>query len=560
MGVLGMVPGLGTRAGQVEVRVLEVLAAAGELVVTAPAVPDLISSVLGLLVPELASYAGVVLATDGALVDDEPLVRHEDPALARELASRWRPRAGVEHLGQTALATGEARVWNRVELAAMGEPGLRSLVAAPLGAPRGPLGVLLVASTARSFGDDDRAFVARLARLVGLAADKARQAEQACRRRDELLATVSHELRTPLTALLGWTSLLRRADVTAIERDRALSVIERNARAQARLLDDLLDVARINAGTLRIALATLELPPLAARVVESMRPMALERGVELVLVDDEPRLPPVLGDGARLEQVLVNLVSNALKFTDPGGLVRVGVRRAVDAEGQLELSVTDTGRGIEPALLPRIFEPFQQGAPATRPRGGLGIGLTIARHLVELHGGTLRALSDGAGRGATFVVRLPIAREEASAAGLASDGAVAPLPEPLSGLRVLVVEDEDDSRELVAAVLEAAGAEVSTAASSAEALSHLATHAPPSVIVSDIGMPEEDGYRFIEKALASSAAGLPALALTAYARAEDRRRALRAGFRTHLAKPVDPVELIEAIVELVTGQPGDGVV
>jgi signal transduction histidine kinase/CheY-like chemotaxis protein len=379
-----------------------------------------------------------------------------------------------------------------------------------------------------------------------------RDAEEASRLKDEFLATVSHELRTPLTAMLGWSQMLRSGGLSESKRRVALETIERNARAQAQLVDDLLDVSRIVSGQLRMEMAAVEPAQFVEQAAESVRVAADAKGVALELALD-PDVGPVLGDAARLQQVAWNLLVNAVKFTPRGGRVGVAGRRV---GAQVELAFSDTGSGVSQEFLPHLFERFRQAdGSSTRAQGGLGLGLAIVKHLVELHGGTITAQSDGEGRGARFIVRLPaLLGVSASAAdgGFTRSGLAFECPPELSGLRVLVVEDEPDTRSLLVMVLELCEVCVSSAASVAEARELIALD-PPEVLISDIGMPGGDGYSLIRgvRALPPDRGGrVPALALTAYARAEDRARALRAGFDEHLPKPVEPSALVRVLARL----------
>jgi PAS domain S-box-containing protein len=387
------------------------------------------------------------------------------------------------------------------------------------------------------------------------AADAARQvAETANRAKDEFLATLSHELRTPLNAVLGWARILR-ADADPSVLSRALEVIERNATAQAQLIEDLLDVSRIIVGKFHLDIGPIErLGPIVEAVVDSFRPTLGVKRMHLEL-SIEPDAGPVSGDPRRLQQVVWNLVSNAVKFTPEGGRVSISCRRT---DQSAEVRVSDSGKGISREFLPHLFDRFTQAdSSSTRAHGGLGLGLSIVRHLVELHGGTVAAESAGEGQGATFTVRLPIAglptdaRPPTWSAGRGStaDGSI-------RGRRVLIVEDDDDTRALLVASLEAEGAAVEATASSRAALAVLARWTPDA-LVCDIGLPGEDGYDLIRKirALRPEGAGIiPAVALTAYASVEDRGRALAAGYQAHVAKPADPATLIDAIARLLAGR------
>jgi signal transduction histidine kinase/ActR/RegA family two-component response regulator len=384
-------------------------------------------------------------------------------------------------------------------------------------------------------------------------------AEEANRLKDQFLATVSHELRTPLSSILGWADMLRRGLLDEPSRDRALAAIYTGAKRQAQLIDDLLDVSRIAAGQLRLQSSVVSLEAAVREAVQMVQPAADSSGIRL-RVDVEAGVPPVRGDASRLQQIAWNLLSNALKFTPRGGTVHVSLRAA--GLESAELVVTDTGEGIPAAFLPAVFDPFRQAdGTSTRAHRGLGIGLSIVKNLVEAHGGTVTAESAGEGMGATFSVQLPAA-PSADAAAYASNAALAdPMASvSLNGLTALVVDDDEESREVVRAYLQAYNARVLTANSAAQALDVLGRqHA--DVLLADIGMPGEDGYSLIRQVRSqkASTARIPAAALTAFARAEDRDRALREGFHVHLAKPVDAQALIMAVATLVKRHgPGAG--
>ncbi|MDQ3919371.1 MAG: PAS domain S-box protein [Acidobacteriota bacterium] len=383
-------------------------------------------------------------------------------------------------------------------------------------------------------------------------------AEEASRLKDDFLATVSHELRTPLTAIHGWALLLASGQLDAAGAARAVEVIERNARAQKQIINDLLDVSRIISGKMRLDVRRVELGTILSAAVESVRPAARAKEIELQTRLDAPAAQ-VSGDPERLQQVFWNLLTNAVKFTPEGGRVSVELAHV---NGHAEVMVKDTGAGISPDFRPYVFDRFRQGdSSTTRAHGGLGLGLSIVRHLVELHGGTVTAESEGEGRGSTFAVELPLlraaelgARVEAGANGLdAGSAARDPRPAILRGLRVLVVDDDQDALQLVSALLGQHGALVSTAVSTADALARLEREGA-DVIVSDIAMPERDGYDFMRELRArESARGsthTPAIALTAYARAEDRARALAEGYQSHIAKPAEPSELLAVVAAL----------
>jgi signal transduction histidine kinase len=381
-----------------------------------------------------------------------------------------------------------------------------------------------------------------------------RQAEEANRLKDEFLATLSHELRTPLNAILGWAQMLRSGKLDASTTHRAVETIERNAKAQAQLIADILDVSRIITGKLRLELGPVNLPRVIEAVLDSVRPAAEAKAIRLSVILD-PLATPVLGDSDRLQQVIWNLLSNAIKFTPKEGLVGV-VLRQVDG-ASLEIEVRDSGIGIRPDFLPYVFDRFRQAESSiTRSHGGLGLGLSIVRHLIELHGGTVEVESEGEGQGATFLVRLPLRAELAEGASIegrqASSSSVWSLPDLLKEVRVFVLEDEEDTRDLLVTALEQCGADVTAFGTVPETLAAF-DRAAPDVLVSDIGIPVEDGYSLIRKVRsrdASHGGNVPAAALTAYARPEDRLRALEAGFQTHLAKPLDPAELVATVARL----------
>jgi PAS domain S-box-containing protein len=382
-------------------------------------------------------------------------------------------------------------------------------------------------------------------------------AQRSARIKDEFLATLSHELRTPLNAILGWTQLLRSRGVSEpAELDRAMEIIERNARAQVRLIDDLLDLSRIMSGRFRLDVQQISLGDIARSALDSIEPAARTKGVRLESILD-PKSVIVSGDPARLQQVFWNLLSNAVKFTPKGGKIQVVLQRV---NSHIEFSITDTGIGIPAHFLPHVFERFAQKDSSThREYGGLGLGLAICKQLVDLHGGSIQAKSMGEGEGATFVVTLPLVilgKESASASRVhptAAEPSVDMVPVPrLDGVRALVVDDEADALELVQRVLKNQGAVVTTVASGEAAL-RLLESSTPDVLISDIGMPAMDGYQFMRRMRAAEPRQrrIPALALTAFARPDDRKHAILAGYQAHLAKPFDMAELAIVVAGLV---------
>jgi len=377
------------------------------------------------------------------------------------------------------------------------------------------------------------------------------EAEASSRLKDEFLATVSHELRTPLTAILGWADLLRSGELSEAVAARGLETIERNARSQVQLINDLLDVSRIISGNLRIELKPLNLEGVVESAMNVVRPLAAAKNIRL-----EARLgngfPFVAGDSERLQQIVQNLLGNAVKFTAKNGLVEVDLKRD---GARLHLSVKDNGQGIPPEFLPHVFDRFRQADQSTtRSHGGLGLGLAIVRQLVELHGGTVDARSPGRGGGSTFTVRLPALIDDTVSGDNGSREVEAPAqaPLPLNSVDVLVVDDEPDTREILCAILSLGGAQVRGVPSASAAMDMLREWRP-DVLVSDIGMPDEDGYSLIRRVRALDQARdrvVPALALTAYAKSEDRIRLLESGFQMHVPKPVHPADLIAAVANL----------
>lgn len=532
-------------------------------------------SVARLAVPTIADWCAVDIVEQGGHVRRLAAV-HIDPAklkFAEEIEARYPADPDSPYSAHEVIRTGKSLLLaeippsvlfsvavNEEHLHLMRELGLRSGMVVPLRAHGRTLGAItfVSAESRRLFSAEDLAFAEELANCAALAVNNARlyrEAQQANRTKDEFLATVSHELRTPLSAILGWVRLLRMSKMAEDKRAHGLETIERNARAQAQLIEDLLDVSRIISGKLRLELRAVDLIAVIEAAADAVRLAADSKGVRLELLLDNTAASAT-GDAGRLQQVVWNLLSNAVKFTDKGGSVTVRLTR-VDSRAEIE--VEDTGRGIETAFLPHVFEMFrQEDATSTRAYGGLGLGLAIVRHLVELHGGTVAADSPGLHRGSTFRVSLPVA---VAARGGRGDDELVPasplsIPMPsLDGLRVLLVDDEEDARTLLTEILQARGATVTAVASAGAALTAVAAQ-PPDIIVSDIGMPGSDGYSLIRKVrelLRGAPKPIPAVALTAYARMEDRTRALMAGFSSHVTKPVEPEELL-VVVATLTGR------
>ena len=400
---------------------------------------------------------------------------------------------------------------------------------------------------------------AERARLLTSERAARERAETASRAKDEFVAMISHEIRSPLNAILGWVQTLRQMPVDPNATDRALESIERNARAQVQLLGDLLDISRAITGKLHLDRVPVDVQLSLEAALESIRPAA-EAKLITIDVHRDPRGALVTGDADRLQQILWNLLSNAVKFTPKHGHVMVRMERL---DSHLEIAVTDSGIGISADFLPYVFDRFAQAdSTSTRKHGGLGLGLAIVRHLVELHGGSIAADSAGEGCGATFTVKLPVRAVQEGAESPpvrmkpASSVEPPPIQAGIDGLRVMIVDDEPETRQLLTTVLQARGAEVKACASAAEALAVI-DEWKPYVLVSDIGMPEEDGYGFLARVrqLSSERRNVPAVALTAYARAEDRTRALAAGFQMHVTKPVEVSELLLVVATLARRDP-----
>jgi CheY-like chemotaxis protein/anti-sigma regulatory factor (Ser/Thr protein kinase) len=377
-------------------------------------------------------------------------------------------------------------------------------------------------------------------------------AEEANRLKDEFLAVLSHELRTPLNAILGWARILRAGTLADADIPRALETIERNAQVQAQLIEDLLDVSRIVSGKLRLEMRPVDISEVIEEAVDTVRPTADARGITMTVVVNH--VGPVSGDAHRLQQVVWNLLSNSIKFTPTGGRVDLRVDQTAS---MVRITVADTGQGIDAEFLPHVFDRFRQASstPGQTRRKGLGLGLAIVRHLVEAHAGTVDAASDGAGRGATFTVEIPVMVGRTVLSTEPRHGYSPSTLEShlsLAGIRVLVVDDDADAREMLKIALEQYSAVVRMAASAQEALEEIAVERP-DVLVSDIEMPDTNGYELVRQLRHSDSPELrrlPAVALTAYARTEDRVKALLAGFQTHVPKPVEPAELVTVIASL----------
>jgi PAS domain S-box-containing protein len=517
-GVVGMVREVTHRKN--EERRRDVLARFSQVLSGALGMRETAEQLVSLFVPEWAEHASVHLRRDDG---------------TDELLSTSRPAAPPDPLSGTAVhMMHHGRLLGTITLGlASGAPPLRSEQM-----------YLLTEVASRA------AIAIENARLYEVAQTERQRAQAANRAKDEFLAVLSHELRTPLNAILGWSRLLLSQSLGEAQQQKAMVTIERNARSQAKLIEELLDYSRIVSGQLKLELQTLQLSAVADAALEVVKPAAEAKGVELH-IELESRLEPMLGDPHRLQQAIWNLLTNAVRFTPRGGRVTLRLERSGD---DYVLSVSDTGSGIDPAFLPQVFERFRQAEMGPRRRhGGLGLGLAIVRQIVELHGGSVEAFSAGLDQGATFRITLP------RLGPAASDAPLEPIPqrntpvdprhgELIAGLSVLAVDDEPDARELLSSILSAHGAEVQSAASADEALQILSSRRF-DVIVSDIGMPGKDGYDLIEQVRAAGT-GTPAVALTAYARSADRAKALGSGFNAHLTKPLDPGQLLSVLVSL----------
>ena len=552
------------------------LAEAGRVLSSSLDYQKTLAQVARLAVPDLADWCAVdLLGERGAL--ERLAVAHVDPSKvewAHELQRRYPPDPDAPQGLYNVLRTGQSELYPEItdemlvagakdedHLRVLRELKFSSAMVVPLAAHGRTLGAMTFVSTesGRRYGPEDLRLCEALSLRAAAAIDNARlyhAAREASRLKDEFLATVSHELRTPLTAIVGWLHLVRTGQMDAPSVERALETVERNARSQAQLINDLLDVSRVVTGKLHLDVQPVALAAVVDGAITSVRPAADAKRIGIRAALD-PRLPNVQGDRDRLQQVFWNLLSNAVKFTPEGGRIDVTLRAA---DSSVQVEVRDTGQGISREFLPHVFDRFRQADQSTtRAHGGLGLGLAIVRHLVELHGGTVRAESGGVGRGASFAVTLPLvpAPQRAGPAeplrpayedAPASNGSLI----RLDGLRVLVVDDEPDTRELLKFGLSSCGARVSAAATAAEALRAIAEE-PPEVLISDIGMPETDGYeliRWVRSLPAERGGQTPAVALTAYARAEDRQRAIEAGYQLHVPKPVELSELVAAVSSL----------
>jgi PAS domain S-box-containing protein len=548
------------------------LAKATELFSSSLNYEETLKTLTSLAVPEIADWCTVDIADETHLPHRRLAVAHVDPAkteYAWELYRKYPSDpendqvAAVMRSGKPQLVstipegTFEALVKDEEQLRIVHELGIFSWMIVPLRSRGRVLGAISFVSSdsQRRFTEIDLHHAEEFARRASVAIDNSmlyRDAQEANRAKDEFLATLSHELRTPMTSILGWARLLRMGLPVDEEKD-AVEAIEKSALVQAQLIDDILDVSRIISGKLRVDPVPVDLRTIAEAALTTVHPAAHARNID-ILTSFPPSLPAVAGDEGRLQQVIWNLLSNAIKFTPRGGTVTV---RITSAGSLLRLTVQDTGEGISPEFLPHVFEAFrQQDSSTTRVHGGIGLGLAIVRYIVELHGGRVSVESAGSGKGSTFMVELPVlesasqmALPRAEAASRHVPPALMPLPS-LAGIKVLAIDDQAYTRDIVAAILRRAGAEVTTASSVREALESVAKSSP-DVIVCDIAMPQEDGYAFVHELRANPdahLASLPVIALTAFGRAEDQESALASGFDDYLKKPVEPADLANAVL------------
>ena len=534
-----------------------------------------LKTVADLAVPSIADWCAVDILTDERKLE-RLAVAHVDPAkidLARTIRSRYED-PNSPYSAPSVVRTGTPAMLREVSddmiaasakgdqerIALVRSLGLRSYMIVPLTTRGRTLGALTLATaeSGRLYTEDDFRFAQDVAFRAALAVDNARaynDAQVANRLKDEFLATLSHELRTPLNAILGYSRMLQSGMLTPDKHAHALHTVERNATSLTQIVEDVLDVSRIISGKIRLNIQSVDLPAVVSDAIATVMPAADAKQIRVQTILD-PRAAPISGDPDRMQQIVWNLVSNAVKFTPKHGTVQVRLERV---NSHVEIVVSDTGAGIPPDFLPHIFERFRQAdSGTTREHGGIGLGLAIVRHLVELHGGTIHAVSGGHEKGSTFRVRLPIMivhHEEALERRVHPTTNLArretQLPD-LGGLSVLAVDDDADARSLVSETLESQGARVVAVESAQEALDTL-QRTRPDILLADIGMAHTDGFDLIKRIRQSSDPAIrevPAAALTAYARAEDRMKVLQSGFQMHLAKPVDPAELIVAVASL----------
>jgi PAS domain S-box-containing protein len=553
------------------------LAKAGALLAGSLEYERTLAAVAELAVPYVADWCAIHV-TDGLGAPREVAIAHVDPAkleLARELQRKYPENPQSPTSIEAVIRTGRPVMMSDIphglrtagardaeHLRILEALALRSFMRVPLVSQGRTLGVvtLVTAESGRQYTEADLRFAEDLASRAAITIENAnayRQVNEANRLKDDFLATLSHELRTPLNAVMGYAKMLGMDMLDPSKRVHAITVIERNANALKQIIEDVLDVSRIVSGKMRLNVQPVNVADVVKLAVATIMPAADAKTIRVQSVIDT-QVPPVSGDPDRLQQIVWNLLSNAVKFTPKGGRIQVSVHRI---NSHVELTVSDTGRGIAKEFLPHLFERFRQADSGfSRDHGGLGLGLAIVRELAHLHGGAVHATSDGPGTGATFRVDLPLMivhppptqelREHPSV-DIDNEGDATRVSHRLDGLRVLAVDDDADALSLLAEILEAAGAQVTTASSGSKALEYLSGQIPDAIIA-DIGMPGMDGFEFIRqvRTRGGAARDVPAAALTAYARARDRVAALTSGFQIHIAKPVDPAELVVTVAAL----------
>jgi PAS domain S-box-containing protein len=554
-------------AAEVSERRSNFLAEASRVLASSLDYRNTLTTVAQLAVPSFADWCIVDVVENNSAVFSNPVIAASEPqkeALVRELLQRYAISIDADYGLPKVLRTGkpelvtnilesslQSKAWNDEYLNLL---EVKSYMVVPLQVRQHKLGTIVFASTqlGRYYTTVDLAMAEELAQRAASAIENAQlywQAQEANRIKDEFLAIVSHELRTPLNSMLGWVQIIRHRKLDEAITSKALATIERNAKLQSKLIDDILDISRIVQGKIRLNLCKVDLVIVINTAIEAIYPTSEIKDIQ-VESNLDSSVGEVMGDAERLQQVVWNLLSNAVKFTPSGGRVEVCLKQV---NSNAQISVSDTGKGISADFLPYIFERFRQAdSTTTRVDGGLGLGLAIVRHLVEIHSGTVYAASEGEGRGATFTVLLPLIKPQSEQLIKESQVKVNNLL-ALDGLQILLVEDSADTRELIAFVLEESGAQVTSVSSVGEALEAL-MRLRPNILVSDIGMPDEDGYSLIRQVRKQEALGgekILAVALTAYARDEEHNLALEAGFEVHLSKPIEPDKLVKVVANLV---------
>ncbi|MEH2174876.1 PAS domain-containing hybrid sensor histidine kinase/response regulator [Nostoc sp.] len=531
-----------------------------------------LTSVAQLAVPTLADWCIVDVIEHNLPVFTNPVIVASEPAkeaLIRELQQRYPIPVDADYGPPKVLRTGkpelvtnilesslEKKSSNEEHFSLLRQLQVKSQMVVPLLVRECKLGTILLASAqpGRYYTTVDLEMAEELAQRAAFAIENAqlyRQAQEANRIKEEFLAIVSHELRTPLNSILGWVQVIRTRKLDEAATSKALETIERNAKLQRKLIEDILDISRIVQGKIRLNIAKVDLVPIIQAAIEAIHPTSEIKDIQ-VESNIDFSVGQVMGDAERLQQVVWNLLSNAVKFTPSGGRVEVHLEQV---NSNVQITVSDTGKGISTDFLPYIFERFRQAdSTTTRVDNGLGLGLAIVHHLVEMHSGTVYAFSEGEGKGATFTVSLPLVEPQPEQSIKESKVKVDNLS-ILNGLQILVVDDNADTRELIAFILEQSGGQVTAVSSVSEALEAL-ERLKPHVLVSDIGMPDEDGYSLIRKVRAQETEQrekILAVALTAFAREEEHKLALQAGFQVHLSKPIEPGELVKVVANLAKG-------